>query len=198
MGAVAALSGIGAAFGLASSAGLNAYIPLLVVALASRLPLDAPLLQLSEPYDILGRWWVIGLLIILLLIEMLVDKIPAVDSVNDVIQTFIRPTAGALLFAANARVITDISPALALIAGLLLAGGVHVTKGTVRPIVTASTVGTGNWAVSLAEDVAATATSVLALVAPILIGTLVILILAGVTWWLWRWRQRRGRRQVGG
>lgn len=189
MGTVAALSGIGAAFGLASSAGLNAYIPLLVVALAARLPLNAPLLRLAEPYDTLGRWWVIALLVVLLLIEMLVDKIPAVDSVNDVIQTFIRPTAGALLFAANAQVITDISPALALIAGLLLAGGVHVTKGTVRPIVTASTAGTGNWAVSLAEDVTATVTSILALFTPILIGVLVILVFGLGLWLIWGWRR---------
>lgn len=194
MDVTTAFGGIGAAFGLASSAGLNAYIPLLIAALASRLPLGDPLLKLAPPYDALGSWWVIGLLVILLLIEMLVDKIPAVDSVNDVIQTFIRPAAGALLFAANAQVVTDLSPGLALMAGLLLAGGVHVTKGTFRPIVTASTAGTGNWAVSLAEDAVATTTSILALLAPIVIGSLVILTLVMVGWWLWRWRRRRVER----
>ena len=51
--------------------------------------------------------------------------------------------------------ITDIHPIIAIIAGVLIAGGVHATKGIARPVVTASTGGTGNWAVSLFEDVVA-------------------------------------------
>ena len=85
------------AFGLAGSAGLNAYIPLLLVALTARFPLNDPLLNLAEPYNIIGSWWAIGILAVLLVIEMLVDKVPAVDTVNDVIQTFVRPAAGALM-----------------------------------------------------------------------------------------------------
>lgn len=187
-----ALGGIGAAFGLASSAGLNAYIPLLIVALASRFPLADPWLKLAEPYHLLGSWWAIGLLTLLLLVEVLVDKIPAVDSINDVIQTFIRPTAGAILFAANAQVITDISPGLAVVGGILLAGSVHVTKGTVRPMVTASTAGAGNWLVSLAEDVVAFFTSLLALIIPLVVGAGVVLVIGLLILWLWR---RPGRRQ---
>src|SRR5690606_11225271 len=151
METLAALTGLSAAFGLASSAGLNAYIPLLIVALASRLPASQPLLNLSEPYNLLGHWAVIVVLVVLLLIEMTVDKIPAVDTINDVIQTAFRPAAGAILFAANATVITEINPFLALFAGLLVAGGVHATKGIARPVVTAGTAGTGNWLVSTLE-----------------------------------------------
>ncbi|MBK7895454.1 MAG: DUF4126 domain-containing protein [Anaerolineaceae bacterium] len=121
------------AFGLAGSAGLNAYIPLLLVALAARFPLSDPLLNLSEPYSVMGSWWAIGIISVLLLIEMLVDKVPAIDTVNDVIQTFVRPAAGAVLFAANANIVTDIHPALALGAGLLVAGGVHAVKGDDAP-----------------------------------------------------------------
>ncbi len=181
MDIITALGGIGAAFGLSTSAGLNAYIPLLIVALAGRLPLSDPLLKLAPPYDTLSSWWVIGVLVVLLAVEMLVDKVPAVDSANDVIQTFIRPAAGAILFAASANVITDLSPVLALILGLLLAGSVHATKGAVRPAVTATTFGAGNWLVSLVEDIIAAILSVLALIIPILIGlaalVLVILLL---------------------
>ncbi|HSM56107.1 MAG TPA: DUF4126 domain-containing protein [Candidatus Sulfomarinibacteraceae bacterium] len=181
MDIISALGGIGAAFGLSSSAGLNAYIPLLVVALASRLPLEQPLLQLSEPYSLLGHWLVIAVLVILLGIEMTVDKIPAVDTANDVIQTVVRPAAGALLFAANANVVTDISPLLALIAGLILAGGVHATKGVARPVITAGTAGTGNWLVSLLEDLVAVVVSILSVLLPLLaliaIVTIVVLVL---------------------
>ncbi len=187
---VTALGGIGAAFGLATSAGLNAYIPLLMVALAARF---TDLIHLAEPYDLLTSWWAIGLLAVLLVIEMLVDKVPAVDTVNDVVQTFVRPAAGAVLFAANAGVINDISPILALLAGVLLAGTVHTTKAAARPIVTASTAGTGNWLVSLLEDVTATFMSFLSIFLPILmLFVSIVLIALGIRFW----RQRRQRKSA--
>jgi uncharacterized membrane protein HdeD (DUF308 family) len=187
---ISALSGIGAAFGLSGSAGLNAYIPLLLVALAGRFPVDNPLIELSQPYDVLTSGWAIGILAVLLLIEMFVDKVPAVDSVNDVIQTFIRPTAGAVLFAANADVITDISPVITIIAGLLLAGSVHATKGVIRPVVTATTAGTGNWFVSILEDIVAFFVSVLAILLPILALLLTVFFLFVGFTWLRRRRQK--------
>lgn len=188
---IEAISGLSAAFGLSGSAGLNAYIPLLMVALASRFPLNDPLLKLSAPYDLLGNWWVIGILAVLLVIEILADKIPVVDSANDAIQTFVRPVAGAILFAGSANVITDMHPILSLASGLLVAGGVHATKSVARPVVTASTAGTGNWAVSAAEDVTAFFVSLLALVLPIigaiLLATILIILFLAVR----RWRQKR-------
>lgn len=189
---IAALGGIGAAFGLASSAGLNAYIPLLMVALATRFPLNDPLLKLSEPYDVMGSWWAIGILTVLLFIEMTVDKIPAVDTLNDGIQTFIRPAAGAILFAANANVITDIHPILALAAGLILAGGVHAAKGTARPVVTAATAGTGNWFISLVEDVVAFFVSLISLLLPFLAGLMALILIFFVFRIYRRRKKRRG------
>jgi hypothetical protein len=190
---IEAMAGIGTAFGLAGSAGLNAYIPLLVVSLAARFPLEDPLLKLATPYDILGSWWAIALLSVLLFIEVLADKIPAVDTVNDLIQTFIRPAAGAILFAGSANVITEIHPVLALGAGLLVAGGVHAAKSTVRPVVTATTAGTGNWAVSIVEDIIAFVMSILALVVPILAGLLVLVFAVLI---IWSWRRWRNRNRV--
>lgn len=191
MDVIAALGGIGAAFGLSGSAGLNAYIPLLMVALAGRFPADNPLIELAQPYDVLSSWWTIGVLVILLLIEMFVDKVPAVDSINDVIQTLIRPAAGAILFAANAQVITDISPVITIIAGLLLAGSVHVTKGVIRPVVTTTTAGTGNWVVSIIEDVIAFFVSILSVLIPILALLITVFFLFVGFNWLRRRRQKR-------
>ncbi len=190
---IQAIGGLGAAFGLASSAGLNAYIPLLLVALAGRFPLDDPLLGLSEPYSYMTSWWAIGLLVVLLGIEMTVDKIPAVDTLNDLIQTFIRPTAGAILFAANANVVTDIHPILAVIAGILLAGGVHTAKGVARPVITAGTAGTGNWFVSLVEDAVAFFVSLLSLLLPILAGVLAII---GLVLLVRGYRHRRQKQKL--
>lgn len=179
-----ALSGVFAAFGLSASAGLNAYVPLLVVALMARF---TDLINLAEPWDALSSWWVIGVLILLGVVEFFADKIPAVNHVNDAIQTFVRPTAGAILFAASAKVVTDIHPILAIIAGIIIAGGVHVAKSAaVRPVVTATTGGTGNIPVSVAEDVTATILSILAIVLPVIIAALIILVTSFIIWWLWR------------
>ena len=191
MDTISALGGIAAAFGLSTSAGLNAYIPLLLVALAARFPSDAPWIRLSEPYDVITNGWIIGALVVLLLIEMLVDKIPAVDTLNDMIQTFIRPAAGAFLFAANAEVISDASPVLAVIAGLLVAGSVHATKGAVRPAVTATTAGTGNWLVSLLEDIVAFFLSLLSILLPLLAFVVLLLLVFFAVRFVRRRRKRR-------
>ncbi|MCI0398310.1 MAG: DUF4126 domain-containing protein [Chloroflexi bacterium] len=190
MDVISGLGGIAAGFGLSGSAGLNAYIPLLIVALAARFPTANPILELGEPYNTLANSWVIGVLAVLLLIEMFVDKIPAVDTINDVIQTVIRPTAGAILFAANAGIVTDLSPVLAIIIGLILAGGVHAVKGVVRPAVTATTAGTGNWLVSLIEDVIAFVVSVLSILIPILSAIVFAILLYFFLSYLYRRNKR--------
>jgi hypothetical protein len=175
------------AFGLSTSAGLNAYIPLLVVALLARF---TPLVTLNEPYDALSSWWVIGTLAVLLIVEILVDKVPAADTVNDIIQTFIRPTAGAILFAATTNAI-GLHPILAAICGVILAGGVHAVKAGGRAAITATTAGAGNPVVSTIEDAISLGTSVLAIVAPYLVAALIVIALALFTWWYVRRRQRR-------
>jgi hypothetical protein len=179
-----ALTGILSAFGLATSAGLNAYIPLLVVALVARF---TDLIELSEPWDTLTSGWIIGLLFVLVLVEFFADKFPAVNHVNDIVQTFVRPTAGAIVFAASADVITDIHPALALACGVLLAGGVHAVKSlVVRPAVTATTGGVANTPVSLLEDFISTVLSILAIVIPIVIGIILLVVFFLILWRVWQ------------
>lgn len=181
------------AFGLSASAGLNAYIPLMVVALLARF---TDLIKLDSPWDTLTSWWIIGLLVILSLIEFFADKVPAVNHVNDGIQTFVRPVAGAVVFAASAKVITDIHPVLALAAGLLIAGGVHAVKAAaVRPVVTATTGGAGNIPVSIAEDVISTILSILAILIPVIFASLVIIFTSLIIWLLWRRMNRERVRQ---
>lgn len=178
------LTGIFSAFGLSASAGLNAYIPLLVIALLGRF---TNAIQLSSPWDTLESGWSIGLLLVLSLIEFFADKVPAVNHINDAIQTVVRPVAGAIVFAASAKVITDIHPLISLAVGLLVAGGVHAVKAVaIRPAVTATTGGAGNVLVSIVEDIVSTMLSILSVVIPVLIATLAILITAWVIWWMWR------------
>jgi len=185
------LLGVFTAFGLSASAGLNAYIPLLVIGVIAHY---TDWITLSDPWDLLANPWVLIVLGILVIIEMLADKIPAVNHINDAIQTFIRPAAGAIAFAASAKVITDINPVLALVCRLLLSGSVHAVKSVaVRPAVTAATGGAGNVPVSIAEDIFSTVMSILAIVIPIMVA--IILVLAITLFILWRQRRREKANQ---
>ena len=179
------LMGILTAFGLSASAGLNAYIPLLVVGVTAHY---TDWITLNSPWDLLANPWVLIVLGILVIIEMLADKIPAVNHLNDAIQTFVRPTAGAIAFAASAKVISDVHPVVALICGLLVAGSVHVVKAAaIRPVVTATTGGAGNVPVSIAEDIFSTVMSLLAILVPIMV---VVILIVTITLFI-QWRQRR-------
>ncbi|MFZ5910177.1 MAG: DUF4126 domain-containing protein [Chloroflexota bacterium] len=186
------LLGVFTAFGLSASAGLNAYIPLLVVGVVAHY---TDWITLNTPWDLLSNPWVLIVLGVLVIIEMLADKVPAVNHINDVIQTVIRPAAGAVAFAASAKVITDINPVLALICGLLVAGSVHAVKaGAVRPVVTATTGGAGNVPVSIAEDIISTLTSILAIVLPIVMAVILVLLVALLIWWMQRRRENARER----
>jgi Domain of unknown function (DUF4126) len=172
------------ALGLSASAGLNAYIPLLILAVVGRF---TNWVTLATPWDALESWWAIGALLILTLIEFFADKVPAVNHVNDAVQTFIRPVAGGILFAASTGVVTNIHPIVAVIAGLIVAGSVHTVKAAaVRPALTATTGGAANVLVSIAEDVAATVLSILAVVVPVMIAAILIVAVSLLIWWLWR------------
>lgn len=172
--------------GLAAAAGLNAYIPLLVVGLVQVFGwVDFP-----SPYDGLANPWAIGVVAVLLVVEVLADKVPAVDSVNDMIQTFVRPVAGAVLFAGSTGVVSDLPPVVPLIAGLVTAGTVHGAKAAFRPVANASTAGVAAPVVSTAEDVVSFGLTVVAFLAPLL----VLVVLALLVWQVVRWR--RSRRQT--
>jgi len=84
---------------LAAAAGLNAWIPLLVLGLLSRftdlVPLPATWQWLSSDLAL----WIVGALLV---VEIVADKIPALDTVNDIIHTAIRPAAGGIVFGAGA------------------------------------------------------------------------------------------------
>ena len=175
--------------GLAVAAGLNAYIPLLIAGLLVRFDV----VSFGEPYDLLGSTPALVILAVLLLLEVFADKIPAVDSVNDVVQTFIRPASGAILFAGAATgADAEWSQALALILGLVTAAGVHATKATARPVINVATGGVGGPVVSTVEDGVSAGLSLAALLAPVL----ALLLLIGLVWWLVLLVRRRSARRA--
>jgi hypothetical protein len=193
-----ALTGIG----LATSAGLNAYIPLLAVALLARY---TSLITLPSSWQWLTNGWVVAILVVLLAIEFVADKVPIVDHVNDVIQTVVRPTAGGLAFgaASGSQTVMVKNPGqffashqwVPIALGVLISLTVHTTKATARPVVNTATVGFGTPIVSSIEDLSSVALSVVAIVLPVLVLVLLVAMVAGF-WALIRRRRRRARNRV--
>lgn len=168
------------AFGLASAAGFNAFVPLLSVGLLARY---TDLVRLAEPFDILTQPWMLGVLAALALIDFIADKVPALDHLWHGLGALVSPAAGAVLFASQQNVLSDLHPAVAALAGLVVAGGFHGGRAAARPISTAATGGLGNPVLSLLEDVLSAILTAAALLLPLLafglgIGLLILLILA--------------------
>jgi Domain of unknown function (DUF4126) len=199
LGAVlAVLTGIG----LSASAGLNAYIPLLAMGLLARY---TDVIELPSGWNWLENGWTLSILAVLLAIEVVADKIPAVDSVNDVLHTVIRPTAGGLAFGAAAQSQTVTSDPgsffsghqwLPVAAGVVIALVVHGTKAVARPVINVSTVGTGGPVVSTIEDVFSAVMSVVAIVLPILVLLFLVLFVLFAIWLRRKLRERRERRRA--
>jgi hypothetical protein len=152
--------------GLAAPAGLNAYIPLLALALADR---ATTRVTLNAPYDVLSSNLGIAILVVLLTIEVTVDKIPGVDHINDVVQSIVRPAAGAIAAVAATGGVVTIHPAFMVLLGVVLAGAVNAVKVTTRPAFTLGTAGILNPVVSVAEDSVAVLASIVAIFLPFLV-----------------------------
>lgn len=187
---LAALTGLG----LSTAAGLNAYIPLLVVGLLANF---TDQVRLPQEFAWLSNGWVLGIIGVLLLAEFVLDKVPVVDSVNDMIQTVVRPASGGVVFSATeAAARLDGStwmthnPWLSWVLGIAIALAVHTVKATTRPVVNATTAGVGAPVVSTVEDAGALGISLVAIFLPVL----VIVVVAGLALFAW-WATRRIRRR---
>lgn len=188
--------------GLAASAGLNAYIPLLIMGLMARFT-DA--IALPSGWQWLSNGWVIAILALLLAVEVVADKVPMVDHVNDVVQTVVRPTAGGIVFGAgsSSQTATVTDPGsffsshqwVPIAAGVLIAFCVHGAKAATRPVVNATTAGFGAPVASTVEDFSSIVMSLLAILLPILVLLGLVLLVSTV---IWAFRRRRRRRRERG
>lgn len=171
--------------GLATAAGLNAYIPMLLLGLLSRF---TNLVDLPSGWSWLGNGWVIGIIAVLLIVEIVADKIPALDSINDTVQTFVRPTAGGIVFGSGtaAQTVSVTDPGefartgqwVPVAIGVVTALVVHLTKTAVRPAANMATAGVAAPVLSTIEDVTSVGLTFIA----ILIPALVLVALIALIW----------------
>jgi hypothetical protein len=163
------ISTISIAMGSAWVSGLNLYACVATLGLLSRFTH----LELPGELHALTSWWVIGVAVALYVVEFVADKVPWIDSTWDVIHTFIRVPAGAVLAAAA---FGDFDRSIQVIA-LLLGGGLalssHGTKAATRAVLNVSPEPVTNFVASIIEDVIAIGSTVVAVFFPILLFIIV-------------------------
>jgi len=166
------------ALGSAWTSGINLYATVSVLGLLQKFGG----VKLPGGLDVLDNWWIIGIAGALYIIEFFADKIPYVDSVWDVVHTFIRVPAGAVVAWAA---VSEMDPAI-VIPATLIGGGLalssHGTKATARIAANFSPEPVSNWLLSLIEDVIAIAGTLLAVFAPILIAIVLVVFVIMFFW----------------
>ena len=194
------ISTIAIAMGAAWVSGIKLYAAVATLGLLGRFAN----LRLPGELEVLTNWWVIGVALALFVIEFVADKIPIVDSTWDVVHTFIRIPAGAVIAAAA---FGDFDRGVQVVA-FLIGGGLalssHGTKTTTRAVVNTSPEPFSNIGVSLAEDALSIGSMFLAAFFPILlfivvgIGLLVsIIVLPKIIRYI-RGVIRKARKLMGG
>lgn len=185
------LSTLGLAFGSAWLSGINLYAMVATLGLLGRFA-D---LKLPGDLGVLTNWWIIGIASTLYVIEFVADKVPVVDSAWDVVHTFIRVPAGAIVAAAA---LGDFNPAVQVGAALVgggLALSSHGTKAAVRVVANHSPEPVSNVMLSGIEDVIAFGGTFLAAFAPVIMFVVVIVAVI-VTAWVLPKLYRIARRSV--
>jgi len=167
------LNTLAIAMGSSWVSGINLYAAVATLGLLGRFAN----LKLPGDLGLLTNWWVIGVALGLYSVEFFADKVPFIDSAWDAVHTFIRVPAGAVLAAAA---FADFDKGVQMIA-LLVGGGLafssHGTKASARVAINASPEPATNFAASVAEDVVAVGTVILAWIYPALV---IVLVVAGV------------------
>lgn len=187
MDTTTAIGSVLAAFGLSGAAGLNPWLPLFASALLHRLDV----VELGAPFDDLSSTGWLVALGVLMGLDFVGDKVPVVDHALHAVGTVIAPASGAILFAGQTGLETDIPSLVAILLGAVTAGSIHLGRASVRPASTAATGGLGNPVLSFAEDLGSGLLTAIAFLLPLLamllVAALAVAIVAG-------WRRLRRRR----
>jgi len=163
---------------LAWASGLRLYLVVFAVGLAGH----QGYVDLPKGLEVLQHPWVIGAAGFMLVMEFIADKVPAIDSLWDVVHTFIRIPAGALLAAGVAG--DDLS-AYTVAAGLIggtITAGTHFSKAGGRAGINTSPEPFSNWGASFTEDAMVITGIWLAFAHPVVFLGLLVLFLLMLVW----------------
>src|SRR5215217_4304837 len=168
------------ALGSAWTSGINLYATVTVLGLLQKFGST----KLPGGLDVLDNWWIIGVAGFLYLVEFFADKIPYVDSIWDVVHTFIRVPAGVIVaYAAT----SDRSPSI-YIPATLIGGGLafssHGTKAALRAGANFSPEPVSNWVLSIVEDIIALIGTLLSVFAPVIIAIVLVVFVIFFLWFL--------------
>ncbi|MGZ5436968.1 MAG: DUF4126 domain-containing protein [Pyrinomonadaceae bacterium] len=159
------ISTLAVSLGASWVSGINLYATVATLGLLSRFAN----LKLPGELDVVTNWWVIGVALFMFVVEFVADKVPVVDSIWDVIHTFIRIPAGAVIAATAFGDFDRSVQVVALLVGGGLALSSHGTKAATRALINTSPEPFSNVVVSLAEDALVIVAVVLALFLPVLV-----------------------------
>jgi uncharacterized membrane protein len=164
------LPALALAIALAASAGLRAWLPLLLAGGLAR----AGVLDLGDSFSFLASNKALVLFGVATVIELVGDKVPTIDHALDAIGTPIRPAAGALLAASVLGTVSD--PLTALVLGTAVGAPSalvpHAAKTALRTVSTTLTGGLANPILSFLEDAISLITFILAVLVPVLVVAL--------------------------
>ena len=184
MDTTTAIGSVLAAFGLSGAAGLNPWLPLFASALLHRVDV----VELGAPFDDLsGTGWLVALGALMTL-DFVGDKVPVVDHMLHAVGTVVAPASGAVLFAGQTGLETDIPSIVAILVGAVTAGSIHLGRASARPASTAATGGLGNPVLSFVEDLGSGLLTAIAFVLPALAVVLLVLLVVAIV---------RGVRRLG-
>jgi hypothetical protein len=176
------LETLGFALGTSFASGLNLYATVAAAGFFQRFGI----IQLPDSLQVLANPFVLGIAVVMFVVEFIADKIPYVDSVWDVVHTFIRPPAAALIsYSAFGHV-----PEEWKITAALLAGGValtsHGAKATTRAAANTSPEPISNWTLSALEDALAVFLAWMAAEHPILTAAIVVVLVILAVLLIWK------------
>jgi Domain of unknown function (DUF4126) len=175
--------------GVAWASGINLYAAMLMLGYlgsTGNIELPPELQILTNPAVMIAAG-------VMYCIEFFADKVPGIDTGWDLVQTFVRIPAGALLAAGAVGDVGFGSQLAAAVTGGTLATGSHLVKAGGRVLINTSPEPVTNWFTSLGEDVAVIAGLWTALQHPLLFLMLLGLFIMAMLWLLPRiWRGIRG------
>jgi hypothetical protein len=184
------LLALGIGVGLASVAGVRAFLPL---AVATLLAAVFGLFEFPAQLAAFGEWASLGVLAALAALEIALDKVRAIERVFNMVMVPVRAAAGAVLMAV-ASGLGFVAEALPwLVAGAAIAGVVAILKVVLRPPAKADSPGVSASFLSLIEDAVALLGSVVGAFVPFV----PLLLVAFLLFFFSRLRRRRGRTYRG-